>query len=207
MKKRIAIIATAVLVVASLVVGGTLAFFTDKGEVNNVITVGKVNITLTEPKFRDLTNGTYTVRDVTPGRVIAKDPTVTNVGDHDAYIRCKVTVSGLDNSDMQGQLMNGIAFDNKKWVKSGDYYYYQEMLPKQTVSSASEAELFDTVTIPSEWDNSIAGKEFSIHITAEAIQADYFNPTRNTKNEIVAWQYSNGNDVPINAASSTVSVK
>ena len=204
MKIRIAIIATAVIIVASLVVGSTLAFFTDKGEVNNVITIGKVNITLTEPKFQNLTHNTYKVDGVTPNEVITKDPTITNVGDHDAYIRCKVSVTGLNDTQMQ-QLINGIAF-NEGWVKSGDYYYFKDVLPKKPATGESTAKLFDTVTIPSAWDNSIVGKEFAIHITAEAIQEDNFKPTRDSNQNITAWQYSNnGGNVSVLTTSSTTS--
>lgn len=201
MKKRIAIIATAVLIVALLVVGSTLAFFTDKGEVNNVITMGNVKITLTEPQFEKLTNNTYTVSDATPGKVYDKDPTITNVGDNDAYIRCKVTVKGLEKAKID-ELLNNITF-NKDFVKFGEYYYCQSVLPKKPLTGVSEVKLFNKVTIPKDWDNSIVGKEYSICITAEAIQKDNFYPTRDSNQNIIAWQYSDGKDVPFSDTSST----
>jgi predicted ribosomally synthesized peptide with SipW-like signal peptide len=207
MKKRIAIIATAVLIVATLVVGSTMAFFTDKGEVNNVITIGKVNITLTEPTFAKNTGSTYQVDNVTPGMYIVKDPTITNVGDHDAYIRCKISVSGNLNETQQQQLIDAIKF-NPDWSLSNGYYYYQKVLEKKPISGESQTMLFDSVTIPHAWDNDIAGKEFSIHITAEAIQKDNFEPTRDSNNKITAWQYkNNGGNVPVESALSSVSPK
>ncbi len=40
MKKKIALIATSAIVAAALVVGGTFAYFTDKGTASNVVTMG-----------------------------------------------------------------------------------------------------------------------------------------------------------------------
>lgn len=190
MKKRIAIIATSVIIVATLVVGGTLAFFTDKGTVQNVITMGDVHITLTEPAFAEATDGTLKMGSVMPGQKIAKDPTITNTGSHDAYIRCKVSVTGL-NDKQSAELINGLEIGNK-WVKSGDYYYYQEILP---TGSNSKATLFDTVTIPEQWDNTLANEEFKINITAEAIQADNFTPTKTAAGIIDGWKYSTGSTI------------
>lgn len=47
-KKTILVAAIAVMLVAALVVGGTLAYFTDKDHADNVFTVGKVDISLQE---------------------------------------------------------------------------------------------------------------------------------------------------------------
>ncbi|HEX3037777.1 MAG TPA: TasA family protein [Oscillospiraceae bacterium] len=202
MKKRIVIIATAVFVVATLVVGSTMAFFTDKGEVNNVVTIGKVNITLTEPNFAVNTKSTYQVDNITPGMYIEKDPTVTNVGDHDAYIRCKLWVTGDLNDDQQKDLINAIDF-NPDFTQANGYYYYQKVLDKKPASGESKVKFFNSVTIPNTWDNTIGGKKFTIHITAEAIQKDNFRPTI-VNSKITAWQYSDNSDVPVESALSSV---
>ena len=55
-KKTILVAAIAVMLVAALVVGGTLAYFTDKGNATNTFTVGNVKITLDEAKVN--TDGT-----------------------------------------------------------------------------------------------------------------------------------------------------
>lgn len=47
-KKTILVAAIAVMLVAALVVGGTLAYFTDKGNATNTFTVGDVKINLLE---------------------------------------------------------------------------------------------------------------------------------------------------------------
>jgi predicted ribosomally synthesized peptide with SipW-like signal peptide len=195
MKKRIAMIATAVILAATLIIGGTLAFFTDKGAVQNVITMGDVRITLTEPSFAKSTGGTFKLNSIMPGQKITKDPTVTNTGSHDAYIRCKLTIDGL-NTDQSAQLVSGLNI-GENWAKSGDYYYFQSKL-----ITAKDVKFFDTVTIPEQWNGTVANKEFTINISAEAIQADNFTPHM-TGNMIDGWKYSNSSDVAAQSAPSS----
>ena len=87
MNKKKTIIAAIVLLLV-LLVGGAIAYFTDKEEVTNVFTVGKVDITLTEPAW----NATA-AENLMPGATVAKDPTVTVAADSaDAYVFVKVQV-------------------------------------------------------------------------------------------------------------------
>jgi predicted ribosomally synthesized peptide with SipW-like signal peptide len=194
MKRKVAILATAVIITATLVVGSTLAFFTDKGTVQNVITMGDVKISLTEPTFANTTNSSYKIENVMPNQKISKDPTITNTGSNDAYVRCKVAVTGDKlNSAQTADLLNGLNI-GKDWAKSGEYYYYQKILPKKPVSGDSKVLLFDTVTIPENWDGSLGNVAFDISITAEAIQADNFKPST-TNGTINGWKYSNGSEI------------
>ena len=49
MKKKITLVATSVLLVAAMVIGGTLAYFTDQTNVaTNTMTMGKVDISQSE---------------------------------------------------------------------------------------------------------------------------------------------------------------
>lgn len=195
MKKKMILlaVAAAAIVTAALTAGGTLAFFTGEAKVDNVITMGNVSVSLTEPDFSSSTGGTLSVSGVTPGLSIHKDPTVTNTGDNDAYVRCKVTVTGELDDSQKSQLLNGIVF-KEGWVQSGDYYYFQNPLLKRTAASGTSALLFDKVVIPSVWNGAIAEKEFQIRIVAEAIQADHFTPAR-TDGKITGWNYTDGNPV------------
>ncbi len=206
MKKKVSIIVTAVSLVALIVVGSTLAFFTSQGTVNNTITTGDVKITLTEPKFKDSGSQDGNViymHDITPGQSIVKDPTITNTGSHDAYIRCKLDITGLnfdDNADNEAtrrnQLLKGIDISESNWVLASDgYYYYQSKL-----ATNKDVKFFENVKIPEEWDNAFASKSFSINVTAEAIQADNFTP-HTTNEKIDSWKYSNGSEVPVESSS------
>lgn len=88
MKKKIFSLCLVVALIATAVIGGTLAYFTDttKSQVNE-FTVGNVNIDLTEPHWKN---------DATlmPGVTYDKDPTIT-VGEksQDAYVFLKMDMN------------------------------------------------------------------------------------------------------------------
>ena len=56
-KKSILVAAIAVMLVAALVVGGTLAYFTDKDDATNTFTVGNVDIELLESQYHRVNAG------------------------------------------------------------------------------------------------------------------------------------------------------
>ena len=106
-KRKIMMLSLALCMVAILAIGGTLAYFTDTETATNVFTVGGVDITLFESKVRpeddaegfpgyvdddgaDRTVTENTYESLLPGSYICKDPTVTNVGETDAYIRVSI---------------------------------------------------------------------------------------------------------------------
>ena len=51
MKKKLTLVVTCVVLVAAMVIGGTLAYFTDTKEATNTFTVGNVKIELIESRF------------------------------------------------------------------------------------------------------------------------------------------------------------
>ncbi|MEA4955717.1 MAG: SipW-dependent-type signal peptide-containing protein [Pseudoflavonifractor sp.] len=104
-KKSILIAGLSVMIIASMAIAGTLAYFTNTQTATNTFTVGNVAITLNEapvsktgdtwtadPTAARVTENAYS--NVYPGAVLPKDPTVTvNTGSSDAYVRVKATVS------------------------------------------------------------------------------------------------------------------
>ncbi len=108
MKKKILSLCLAA-VLALTAVGGTLAYFTDTDEVNNVMTMGNLDIVLDEAKVtKDDGEDTWTDNkedrvdgnnygQVYPGAVLPKDPTIHNEGNHDAYVWATVNVSNWMN--------------------------------------------------------------------------------------------------------------
>ena len=94
-KKSILMAAIAVMLVAVLVVGGTLAYFTDAKSATNTFTVGDVKIKLDESNV-NAPNGDRVISNeytgVLPGIQYKKDPVVTNTGKNDAYVRAVVTI-------------------------------------------------------------------------------------------------------------------
>lgn len=215
MNKKIALMATSILVAGALAVGSTLAYFTDKGTATNIVTMGDVRIKLTETKNGDPVESGLTFNNVMPKDVIAKDPTVTNVGNHDAYIRCKINIGQSESSitlsdEQKQQLLSGLNIDKQfldsdsakpAWVlnPADGYYYYQKLLPKKTEQGSSSVNFFTQFTVPERWGNEMAGKTFTIGITAEAIQADNFTP-HTTGAVIDGWKFTDSSDVPVMSA-------
>ncbi len=102
-KKTILVAAIAVMLVAALVVGGTLAYFTDTKTETNTFTTGKVSITLNE-KNADGTPFTQKQK-LLPGSQtknnIAKRVTITNnTGSEEAYVWLEELIpAALDSTD------------------------------------------------------------------------------------------------------------
>lgn len=178
-KKKILTLAMCIAMAAIMAVG-TLAYFTDTETTDNVFTVGNVDITLTEPSWDP-----ETVEHVAPGMTYAKDPTVTNVGANDCWVRVNVTVT--DWAALQAacanhkitdltKIFNGFVADDWKLAgktESGDTatysYYYKEAIAPE----ASTSPIFESVTIPGGFTNEemeALGEDFTITVTADAVQ-------------------------------------
>lgn len=187
MKKRLIAVVVAVCALAVLAIGSTFAFFTSKDNAGNTFTMGNVKIALTETTDRT-GDDIYTaeVKDdnkgiiygnVLPNTEISKKPIVTNTGANDAWIRVQLNViSTSENETMQANiaaLKQAIIDDmvaHYGWaVKADDdgYIYYTSVLAPEKV-----AKLFETVSIPKTWGNEAADANFSIEISAQAVQAD-----------------------------------
>ncbi len=192
-KKKLLTMVLALVLIGAVGVGATLAYFTDKAETTNVVTMGHVDIELTENDQEPGEGMTFT--DVVPNQELVKDPTITVAEDSlDCYVRATITVEGLDGLTAEDGttyvakiLADGLNIDDTKWFTATDGYYYYNT----KMSAGDDVELFTTVTIPEMWGNEVAGKEFKINVTAEAIQADSFEPTVEN-GMITAWTYSDG---------------
>lgn len=139
-KKTILVAAIAVMLVAALVVGGTLAYFTDKTDVvDNTFTMGNVKIALNEQE-----RGENGLQAFTPNKALypivgsaqgEKDeygmPTaknyvdkmvsVTNTGESDAYVRAYFAIPALlDDGDPDFNASKNILHFNFGNVKVGD---------------------------------------------------------------------------------------
>ena len=118
-KKTILVAAIAVMLVAALVVGGTLAYFTDKTEAKkNTFTVGNVAIDLKEPSWKE--NESHTLL---PGARYAKDPTITvKEGSQDAYVFLEINMNKYASLI---NLMGVDAYKNNIGGLEGDYPGFQ----------------------------------------------------------------------------------
>lgn len=190
MKNKVVVALVAVALAALMIVGGTLAWFTDKDTATNVVTLGNIDIELTEPTSGGTENDTngkdYTAM---PGAVLDKDPTVSNIGDNDAYVRLAVSIDVVENAaytalsdadkktvnDNLAELLSKIEYKTD-FAKVGDYFYYvanNGVMAGKDGTTITSATLFDQVKIPgADWTNEMANIQFNIVVNAEAVQVD-----------------------------------
>lgn len=112
MKKKILAIAMVVAVLATAIVGMTLAYFTDTDRETNVFTTGNVQIDLWEnfTQESELIPATGSAQDGTLQNGVEKEVFVTNTGSMDAYVRVHIAIPAvLDNPDNAG--MNVLHFN------------------------------------------------------------------------------------------------
>lgn len=179
-RKKVAGLIGTIVLLAAIGIGATLAYFTDTDTKTNEITMGDIDIGLSEPSFLE-----ENAIGIVPNELIEKDPTITvKTGSKDAYIRAKVTYewvsatggkSAITGGELE-ELKNNITW-RSGWVESTlegeeDVWYYQNR-----VKEDQKILLFDHVLIPN-WGNKVAGKTLNITIEAAGIQADNFNPKR-----------------------------
>ncbi len=186
--KALLIAVSAVLLVA-ISVSLTVAYFTDKEEVTNVFTVGKVDISLEEEGAEEKDDGTYgqTYDDIVPGEVYPKAPTVTvEAGSLESYVRMIVTVKfeKAVDAELTGEKLDKIFINvADEWVLNAKTvaedltsveYEYRYATTVAAPDAAVELEpIFTDVTFDGEaWGNELADLN-NMHICVEghAIQA------------------------------------
>ncbi|NMP37259.1 MAG: hypothetical protein GX051_03930 [Clostridiales bacterium] len=106
MKKKVTIIVCSALLIVSLMIGGTVAYLSDKASATNTFTIGDIDIDLTEPHWDDITDG----KDILPGSTSVKDPVVEAV-EGDSYMRIKMTVTDAANNAITDAATLGYIFD------------------------------------------------------------------------------------------------
>lgn len=165
-KKRIsgstiAIIVLSIMLVASIAVGVTLAYFTANTSAAGNVSLGdpvNINITQGGSSVTSLTFG----NDALPGHVYdqvigVSVPTDTS----DALLRAKLTINNTDGASITVD-----ATTTDSWVEGDDDYYYYN-----GVASAGDSIDFVTaITIPTGLTNDDANKTFNIDVSVEAIQ-------------------------------------
>ena len=188
-KRKILLLASVLMMMAVLAVGGTLAYFTDEDDKTNTFTVGNVDIELTEPKWDE--DGSGDAPDVYPGEPLAKDPTITNIGVNPCFVR--VSVEGLDCLGDAGMITYRTDYVEGKlgddWVLHTDgYFYYTKPLASGETTDA----LCDQIVMPFGLENGDSVTEYDIIVNAYAVQAQGAKPSWSavqamTVEEIAAW--------------------
>ena len=158
-KKTILVAAIAVMLVAALVVGGTLAYFTDKSDAKvNTFTVGNVGIDLTETAWHD--NDDHTL---VPGKFYDKNPTITvDEKSQDAYVFLKLD---LNKYVSLINLMGVDAYKNNIGGLEGDYPGFGAFVDKLAHNNTLRAAVLDR------WFEGINHADWQVMNTTEIEQA------------------------------------
>ena len=199
-KKKLGMLLISIALIATVGIGATLAYFTDSEVATNIVTTGNVNIRLLE-------NGEEVeglpFEKVIPGQILEKEPKVVlDPESADAYVRVKVMIEGnemlvfnevLNKNEYSKEakalddLLKASIEENGWKLNSDGFYYYKDQLTQTN----KEALLFETLTIPTSWNNLMADKTFTVKIQAEAIQADYLEDditiSDNATGNIIGW--------------------
>lgn len=188
--KKILLSALSLVLVAALAIGGTVAYFTDHKKADNVFTVGNVKISLAEPSWN-----ANAVHQIIPGAHFDKDPTITNTGKNDAYLRVKVTFTNAAelaeafpsfNDALSAGVIKG--YDESKWT------YVSNILDSTTntrtvtlyyngiFAAGASVVLFTDIDIPTALNSQLdalsaldsAAHPTTMTVTADAIQESGF---------------------------------
>jgi len=113
LNKKILMSVLAAVLLLTVIVSGTLAYFTDKDESANTFTLGKVDITIDETTGEEYT--------MIPGVTVAKDPVVTvKKGSEDCWVFVKLT----ESENFEDYLTYEV--DSNNWTELEDDVYYCE---------------------------------------------------------------------------------
>lgn len=190
MKKKILAACLVVCLLATAVIGTTLAYFTDTKTVTNTFSSGNVTITLDEapvgPDGQATTGNRVTTNDykLYPGKEYDKDPTITvAAGSEDCYLFVRVD-NGLADLEAAGDTTIAKQMENKGWdLVDGETNVYMQ---SGIYSADQKAVVFETFTIDAaETATTLADAE-DVVITAYAVQAEGFGSAQ------AAWDATYG---------------
>ena len=128
--KKICIGVLLVGLIATLSIGGTLAYLTDQKTKVNTFSMGDLEIELEEPSWDDEESG----RELLPGDVREKDPTVIAV-EGDSYMRVVMTIKDTDTGKIIGQdekdrlnlILQTIYYDDKDAIDLDTDYELEDL--------------------------------------------------------------------------------
>ena len=173
------------LIAILIIAGSSIAYFNSKDSKDNVFTVGDVDIELTEPGWKPEEDHI-----IEPGAAFTKDPTVTNIGKTDAYVRINMTTTDgqliddlMKDATYSAEIDKLFPYDSDEWtqgefVLEGDTLKVSFIRPAILNAGQSAKPLFkDKVTFSDQIPQNELdrfGETFEMSFTADAIQAEGF---------------------------------
>lgn len=182
MSKKKLFVMTALVVILAIIGTGTLAYFTTKAVVHNVITTGGIHIDLVEnfPGSVDDADGNKVLEGVMPGQSPDKEVWVENLKNSaDAWIRVgvKITVTDSQGRDLTAQAMAknvvNIPTYGTDWTPGEEengirwYYYEKLVVPGEATSNLFEKVTFNGPNMGNEYQNAT----ITVEVNAQAVQA------------------------------------
>jgi hypothetical protein len=176
MKMKIIVIALLLATSVAVFSAQTIAYFTDGGESNLVITMVGANLSGELIEETVLTEGAApiigptSVRIVPGGRVM-KSVSVKNTGDMRMYLRLTVEKEFTLSEENAGKPIDpslvGFEIDTAHWEERDGFYYYKTPISENETT----APLFTEVSFSSKMDNTYTNSTITFHIKAYATQA------------------------------------
>lgn len=172
MKRKLLLLSVMVICIA-IAAAGTLAFFNGDATAHNVITTGKVGITVNEYSKYDPDKCVKYENEQTgimPGTTVDKIVVVSGEdGTADAWVRVKFTKSIQLAAGKQGEVDLGLIKLNTgaNWIdgKDGWFYYNAPVKANQEAAPALLSVQFDATM-----DNTYQGATATVDVLAQAVQ-------------------------------------
>ncbi len=139
---------------AVVAVGTVFAYLTDSKKTDNIFTVGKVDIVLTEPDYPEDKDD----RIMVPHSIVPKNPKVTNVGKNDAFVFMKVTVPVIEAEPVKddNSLKNPFSFIGAQRIPGNEDMELFRLISDNPVTAKTET-IPETVTDQAEKNLYISG--------------------------------------------------
>lgn len=170
MKKKILALGVCASMLAIALIGGTMAYFTDTDQAENVFTVGNIDIDLHEYK-EDGTTPFEEIKNIMPGMTYGKIVNVENIGKNDAYVRVTVVIP---------ENMTPVWNTGTEWIAAGTNpaegsgtYVFTLNSPLEDGKTTSA--ILKAVKLNEDVTELNAKDTYEVLVSAEAIQSDSFD--------------------------------
>ena len=164
-KKRVGALA-ALMLLLSLSVSSTLAYFTDEGHSRNVITTGVIDVDVVE----DFPDEGVTVM---PGTSVKKTAWAElKQGSSTAYIRMTVKLSahGVPATEELREVIS-FSVDSSKWTEKDGWWYYYAPVNAGEDAPGKTAPLFESLTFSGKnMGNQYQSTTIIVDVVAQAVQ-------------------------------------
>ncbi len=180
MKKRIMLLGSIIALVALVIAGGTMAWFSSTATpASNTFTAGTVNIDINENGFTNVTNWN-------PGQTSTKNVDITITSSKETYVRVKLTPSW--DSSLPLDFVDIYFAATTKWVfadgtnpdaimhandpKLAGYLYYTDIVtgPSTSINLINSVKFLGVSYVnPITDENPYQGKTFTLGVAAKGV--------------------------------------